>query len=245
MEPTTKSNYKDFKQTRFGEQLAIYLKNIAINCDKYITKLFANRSDSKWYSAYNCKGANDISKLYNYLKDEKFTEESLRKADLDELAIRKADLKRTLKSYLVKINQYPEEKNFIENLEIPIDKGINNWEWTLSLPPTVYDKDRVEYDTQINEHNKMVDKYRYNFVKENGYNPWNNLRHGNIKHGTAGGKKSGSDNTKITKTIKKEILGKERCIYKKSGDRKQYVKHKGDLITITEYKKIMAAKNKK
>jgi hypothetical protein len=225
--------------------IAIYLKNIAINCDKYITKLFANRSDSKWYSAYNCKGANDISKLYNYLKDEKFTEESLRKADLDELAIRKADLKRTLKSYLVKINQYPEEKIFIENLVIPIDKGINNWEWTLSLPPTVYDKDRVEYDTQINEHNKMVDKYRYNFVKENGYNPWNNLRHGNIKHGTAGGKKSGSDNTKITKTIKKEILGKERCIYKKSGDRKQYVKHKGDLITITEYKKIMAAKNKK
>jgi hypothetical protein len=89
MEPTTKSNYKDFEQTRFGETLAKYLKKIAINCDKYITKLFANRSDSKWYSAYNCKGANDISKLYNYLKDEKFTEESLRKADLDELTIRK------------------------------------------------------------------------------------------------------------------------------------------------------------
>jgi hypothetical protein len=61
MEPTTKSNYKDFEQTRFGETLAKYLKKIAINCDKYITKLFANRSDSKWYSAYNCKGANDIS----------------------------------------------------------------------------------------------------------------------------------------------------------------------------------------
>jgi len=56
---------------------------------------------------------------------------------------------------------------------------------------------------------------------------------------------NGGGNIKITKTIKKEILGKERCIYKKSGDRKQYVKHKGDLITITEYKKIMAAKNKK
>jgi hypothetical protein len=154
-------------------------------------------------------------------------------------------VKRTLKSYLVKINQYPEEKIFIENLVIPIDKGINNWEWTPSLPPTVYDKDRVKYDTQINEHNKKVDEYRYNFVKENGYNLWGHPRHDGITYGTAGGKKSGSGNTKITKTIKKEILGKERCIYKKSGDRKQYVKHKGDLITITEYKKIMAAKNKK
>lgn len=52
-------------------------------------------------------------------------------------------------------------------------------------------------------------------------------------------------NTKITKSIKKDILGKSRCIYKKSGDRKQYIKHKGALITISEYKKLMAAKNTK
>lgn len=52
-------------------------------------------------------------------------------------------------------------------------------------------------------------------------------------------------NTKITKSIKKDILGKSRCIYKKSGDRKQYIKHKGTLITISYYKKLMAAKNTK
>jgi hypothetical protein len=50
------------------------------------------------------------------------------------------------------------------------------------------------------------------------------------------------NNTKIKKTAKKEILGKERCIYKKSGDRKEYLKHKGGLITVSEYKKLMKSK---
>jgi hypothetical protein len=50
------------------------------------------------------------------------------------------------------------------------------------------------------------------------------------------------NNIKIKKTAKKEILGKERCIYKKSGDRKEYLKHKGCLITVSEYKKLMKSK---
>jgi hypothetical protein len=51
--------------------------------------------------------------------------------------------------------------------------------------------------------------------------------------------------TKPTITGKKEILGKERCIYKKAGDRKEYVKYKGDLITIKDYKKIISLKKQK
>lgn len=44
---------------------------------------------------------------------------------------------------------------------------------------------------------------------------------------------------KCTKTgVKKEILGKERCIYKKPNDRKEYVKYKGDLVTVKEFKEI-------
>jgi hypothetical protein len=48
--------------------------------------------------------------------------------------------------------------------------------------------------------------------------------------------------SKINKMAKKEILGKERCIYKKPGDRKEYLKHKGELITVKDYKKLMKDK---
>lgn len=50
-----------------------------------------------------------------------------------------------------------------------------------------------------------------------------------------GGKKS-------KKLPKKEILGKMRRIYKIPGDRKEYVKHKGKLITVKDYKELMKAK---
>lgn len=49
-------------------------------------------------------------------------------------------------------------------------------------------------------------------------------------------------NTKVKKINKKEILGRERCIYKKPGDRKEYLKHKGELITVKDYKKRMKDK---
>lgn len=44
---------------------------------------------------------------------------------------------------------------------------------------------------------------------------------------------------KTSKHASKEILGKIRCIYKKAGSRKEYIKHKGKLITVKKYKEIM------
>lgn len=54
---------------------------------------------------------------------------------------------------------------------------------------------------------------------------------------TDGGKKS-------KKLPKKEFLGKTKSIHKIPGDRKEYVKHKGKLVTIKDYKALMKQKAK-
>lgn len=47
------------------------------------------------------------------------------------------------------------------------------------------------------------------------------------------------------KHSKREVLGKMMVIYKINGDRKEYVRHKGKLITIKDYKASMKQKAKK
>jgi hypothetical protein len=50
------------------------------------------------------------------------------------------------------------------------------------------------------------------------------------RNGTTGGRKA---------SVKKEICGKLRCIYKIQGSRKEHIKYKGRLITVADYKKLM------
>ena len=38
--------------------------------------------------------------------------------------------------------------------------------------------------------------------------------------------------------VKKEVCGKLRCIYKIPGSRKEHLKYKGQLITVTDYKRL-------
>jgi hypothetical protein len=56
-----------------------------------------------------------------------------------------------------------------------------------------------------------------------------------IKHATdfihGGGRKA--------PIVKKEINGRLRCIYKIAGSRKEHIKYKGRLITVSDYKKLM------
>ena len=47
------------------------------------------------------------------------------------------------------------------------------------------------------------------------------------------------------KHSKRDVLGKMMVIYKIKGDRKEYVRHKGKLITIRDYKALMKQKAKK
>ena len=48
--------------------------------------------------------------------------------------------------------------------------------------------------------------------------------------------------TTVKKISKKTILGKERCIYAIQGDRKEYLRYKGNLIPVKDYKKVMKDK---
>lgn len=61
----------------------------------------------------------------------------------------------------------------------------------------------------------------------------------------SGGKTNKKRPNQLLRT--KLLFGKVRCIYKKSGDKKEYVKHKGFLITIKQYKDIRtrATKNRR
>ena len=54
----------------------------------------------------------------------------------------------------------------------------------------------------------------------------------------------GMKNQKVKKCEnKKVVLGKERCIYKVSGSKKDYMKYKGKLVPVTDYIKSMKKKN--
>ena len=50
-------------------------------------------------------------------------------------------------------------------------------------------------------------------------------------------------NKKVKKCEKKVVLGKERCIYKVSGSKKDYMKYKGKLVPVSDYVKYMKKKN--
>jgi hypothetical protein len=59
------------------------------------------------------------------------------------------------------------------------------------------------------------------------------------------GKKTIKNKSKPLKNTilqKKEILGKDMRIYKINGSKKEYVKYKGNLISVSDYKKIIKLK---
>jgi hypothetical protein len=53
----------------------------------------------------------------------------------------------------------------------------------------------------------------------------------------------GYKNKKPSVSQSKEILGKQRRIYKVAGSRKEHIKYKGQLIPVSDYKKLMKPKH--
>jgi hypothetical protein len=138
-------------------------------------------------------------------------------------------IKDTLYDYILKINK---NKNEIINMISYLND--NNYRLGTKMYFLSHNADKKEkalkkldeYKTKLNEI-LITLNYLMNYLSE----------HLEITNRSKGG------NTKIKN--KKNILGKEKCIYKKSGNRTEYVKHDGELITVKDYKKIIRIKNKK
>jgi hypothetical protein len=203
----TEDDYVNNKQTKFGEKLKELLYIISGYCTNYINKLFGNYNLNIYTSAVGCKPSSNIYKLYDYLKNDKFTWLGITNMTEEDRKKEKKILKEQLKIHLLNICQNEEDKAIIRNTSIREGDYIN---------PT--------YDDPFLQHNLEAKEAEKEYERLNGPTKF-------------GGGQRGK--TKIKKTTKKEILGKERCIYKKSGDRKEYLKYKGGLITVSEYKKLM------
>jgi len=60
---------------------------------------------------------------------------------------------------------------------------------------------------------------------------------------TTQGPRGGFRHKKPSVPQSKEILGKQRRIYKVAGSRKEHIKYKGQLIPVSDYKKLMKPKH--
>ena len=103
-------------------------------------------------------------------------------------------------------------------------------------------KDSILDMNKLNTLKHLTTKYVKEHVKEQR----ESLRRAELESSdddsTSGG--GGMVNQEVKKCEKKKVvLGKERCIYKVSGSKKDYMKYKGKLVPVTDYIKSMKKKN--
>jgi hypothetical protein len=161
---------------------------------------------------------------------EKYEDIGINKITKSSLTLSEAEEKRTLQKthcdMLFQDNAI--ELLFISNHIYTISKNIN------SLLQTI--KENSDNTNTVNELTPLLNKLqeynrkllKYIIVFKCGENGIKGLLHKRLVGGGS-----------YKKTNKKNILGRERCIYKKSGDRKEYIKYKGNFIAVREYKKLL------
>ena len=98
----------------------------------------------------------------------------------------------------------------------------------------------TEFINQFNQLNQNIINSKFNLAHFN--NPQQGGNRLKYKHKKLIRNKVKKNDKAVYIATKKEILGKKRCIYKKPDDLKEYLKYKGGLITVSEYKKLMKSK---
>ena len=160
--------------------------------------------------------------------------------------------------------RYNDKHAELKERQIRLDKLLKNQGWYPIIINTYKQKLTNSYITKENkeEYNKTIEYYE-NLLKDNETaiesikkeiresipNVTENLLKETKDLGLTGGKRKSKRNSKKVakkpvasqkkKSIYKEILGKQMKIYKMPDSRKEYVKYKGDLHLITDYKSLI------
>jgi hypothetical protein len=185
-------------------------------------------------------GVTKIKKGFDKLHQKRHTEQPVRTAREDSSEKRlRAIVMRWPPSDMPRPLQSPKKSQDVRFSKDPlVPPSSNRQRYSLSklkaLPP------RRPRQPQLREDN--TDNLRTADGPVGTYIPGRKLiplpkRKGTKRVSTEGGKKS-------SKHVRKEILGKIRCVYKKPGSRKDYIKYKGKLIAVKKYKEIMKKKYK-
>ena len=114
----------------------------------------------------------------------------------------------------------------------------NNEDYILIIIDLINDGNYENYENY--ENYKIIwNRFKYIYISVNNFDIENINKFDFKSNETEGGYK------KSSKFKTKEVLGKLRRVYRIPNSKKEHIKHKGKLITVSEYKILMKLKNKR
>jgi hypothetical protein len=99
--------------------------------------------------------------------------------------------------------------------------------------------DKLSINKEENKHIYRDIYVNLKFIIDNIYSIFKGIKEIQDNSYQAGGFRK-KNNLKPTVVQSKEILGKIRRIYKVAGSRKEHIKYKGELISVSDYKKLVS-----
>jgi hypothetical protein len=256
-----KDKYKDNR----NEQGVVMdkLKKITNNCNFIIEKrfglydyLFKQKVLTQTYYDLNIKHKTPFNTFENFFKMNDLLKDSYINEDDDKAIIFKLSsgtigtilyIRLSLRNLQeLESNEYLEEKSVkIFKIDMDMDKDKKKiFKYLLINNESFKIEERAMAGMQgLEQDGKTVPRRIHNFDNIS----INNKELANIFKNQKGGigKKTIKNKSKPLKNTilqKKEILGKDMRIYKINGSKKEYVKYKGNLISVSDYKKIIKLK---